>query len=41
MISVAGKVTEVWRRIGHASQTQWYIHLRAHGLEKGDELRST
>jgi len=29
--------TVVWRRTGHASQTQWFIHLRAHGLRKGDE----
>ena len=28
---------QVWRHTGHASQTQWFIHLRAYDLRKGDE----
>jgi len=31
---VAGKV---WRRTGHVSQTLVVLHLRAQGLEEGDE----
>ena len=26
-----------WRRTGHASQTLMVLHLRAQGLEEGDE----
>ena len=26
----------VWRRTGHASQTIVFLHLRGHGLRKGD-----
>ena len=29
----------VWRRTGHASQTLVVLHLRAQGLEEGDEHR--
>ena len=35
------EANRMWRRTGHASQTLVVLHLRAQGLEEGDEHRPT